>query len=197
MSRGVTEPEELWRAKNAFREYASARRRLAYQQCGPGAGVRAADHFLANIPVLPAEIVSGYWPIREEFDVVPLLRRLCSAGYHCALPYVDKSRHTLIFREWRPGTAMCEGAYRIPEPTDMAAVLVPTLLLVPLLAYDAEGFRLGYGGGYYDRYIEKLSNKKNLFTIGIAHSCQKINKVPTNRYDKKLDIIITEKYVLR
>ena len=71
------------------------------------------------------------------------------------------------------------------------------IMFVPLVAFDKRLYRIGYGGGYYDRYIEKLSNKKNLLKIGIAHSCQKINRVPTNKYDKKLDIIITEKYVLR
>ena len=68
---------------------------------------------------------------------------------------------------------------------------------VPIVAFDNRLYRIGYGGGYYDRYIQKLSNKKKLFKIGIAHSCQKINKVPINKYDKKLDIIITEKYILR
>ena len=124
----------VWQAKHALREYAGARRRLAHRQSGPGAGVLAADHFLANVPVAPGAIVSGYWPIRDEFDVMPVMRRLSGAGYRCALPFVDKKRHVLIFREWRPGTVMLEGPFRIPEPTEEAAVLTPSLLLVTLLA---------------------------------------------------------------
>ena len=74
---------------------------------------------------------------------------------------------------------------------------IPYLILVPLVEFDIKLYRLGYGGGYYDRYIDKISKKKKLLKIGIAHSCQKINRVPINKYDKKLDIIITEKYILR
>ena len=120
--------DEVWKAKNALREYAGARRRLAHRLTGPGAGVRAADHFLANIPVAPGTIISGYWPIREEFDDMAILRRMSAAGYRCALPYVDKKRHVLVFREWQPGAAMIAGPFQIPEPAPEAAELSPTIL---------------------------------------------------------------------
>ena len=87
-------------------------------------------------------------------------------------------------------------SYGIPEPLQVKKV-IPDIILVPIVAFDSKLNRLGYGGGYYDRYIKKFSNKKKLFKVGIAHSCQKTIRVPTNNYDKKLDIIITEKYVLR
>ncbi len=148
--------DEVWKAKSALREFAGARRRLAHRLSGPGAGVRAADHFLANIPVAPGAVISGYWPIREEFDDMPILRRMLAAGYRCALPYVDKKRHVLVFREWQPGAAMIAGPFQIPEPTPDAAEVAPTILLTPLLAYDSEGFRLGYGGGYYDGALAAL-----------------------------------------
>ena len=186
--------DAVWQAKNALREYAGARRRLAHRQSGPGAGVRAADHFLANVPVAPGAIVSGYWPIRDEFDVMPVMRRLSGAGYRCALPFVDKKRHVLIFREWRPGTVMLEGPFRIPEPTEEAAVLTPSLLLVPLLAYDSEGFRLGYGGGYFDGALADLRAVDGLvLAVGMAFSEQLVERVPHGTRDQQLDWIVTER----
>ena len=186
--------DAVWQAKNALREYAGARRRLAHRQSGPGAGVRAADHFLANVPVAPGAIVSGYWPIRDEFDVMPVMRRISGAGYRCALPFVDKKRHVLIFREWRPGTVMLEGPFRIPEPTEEAAVLTPSLLLVPLLAYDSEGFRLGYGGGYYDGALADLRAADGpVLAVGMAFSEQLVERVPHGTRDQQLDWIVTER----
>ena len=186
--------DAVWQAKHALREYAGARRRLAHRQSGPGAGVRAADHFLANVPVAPGAIVSGYWPIRDEFDVMPVMRRLSGAGYRCALPFVDKKRHVLIFREWRPGTVMLEGPFRIPEPTEEAAVLTPSLLLVPLLAYDSEGFRLGYGGGYYDGALADLRAADGpVLAVGMAFSEQLVERVPHGARDQQLDWIVTER----
>ena len=186
--------DAVWQAKNALREYAGARRRLAHRQSGPGAGVRAADHFLANVPVAPGAIVSGYWPIREEFDDMAILRRMSVAGYRCALPFVDKKRHVLIFREWRPGTVMLEGPFRIPEPTEEAAVLTPSLLLVPLLAYDSEGFRLGYGGGYYDGALADLRAADGpVLAVGMAFSEQLVERVPHGTRDQQLDWIVTER----
>ena len=193
ISSAVSSSDAVWEAKNALREYAGARRRLAHRQSGPVAGVRAADHFLANVPVAPGAIVSGYWPIRDEFDVMPVMRRLSGAGYRCALPYVDKKRHVLIFREWRPGTVMLEGPFRIPEPTEAAAVLTPTLLLVPLLAYDSEGFRLGYGGGYYDGALAALRGGGPVMAVGMAFSEQLVERVPHGERDEQLDWIITER----
>ena len=189
----MTDADDVAGVKNALREYAGARRRLAHRQGGPGAAVRAAGHFLANVPVAPGEIISGYWPIREEFDVMPLLRRLSGAGYRCALPFVDKKLHALIFRDWRPGTTMLEGPFRIPEPTEAAAVLTPTLLLVPLLAYDAQGFRLGYGGGFYDKALAELRAAGGpVLAIGMAFAEQMVEHVPHSETDERMDWIVTE-----
>ena len=133
-------------------------------------------------------------PIRDEFDVMPVMRRLSGAGYRCALPYVDKKRHVLIFREWRPGTVMLEGPFRIPEPTEDAAQLTPTLLFVPLLAYDSEGFRLGYGGGYYDGALTDLrAAGGSVMAVGMAFSEQLVERVPHGGRDEQLDWIVTER----
>jgi 5-formyltetrahydrofolate cyclo-ligase len=190
----VNNSDAVRKAKNALREYAGARRRLAHRMTGPGAGVRAADHFLANVPVAPGAVISGYWPIREEFDVMPILRRMASAGYICALPYTDKKRHVLVFRAWRPGIAMICGPFQIPEPTAEAAVVSPTILLTPLLAYDSAGFRLGYGGGYYDGALARLRAAGGpVMAIGMAFTEQMVEHVPHGDTDEKLDWIVTER----
>jgi 5-formyltetrahydrofolate cyclo-ligase len=194
----VNTSDDVWRAKNALREYAGARRRLAHRLAGPGAGVRAADHFLANIPVAPGAVISGYWPIREEFDDMAILRRMSVAGYRCALPFVDKKRHLLVFREWQPGTAMTQGLFQIPEPTEVAPEVVPTILLTPLLAYDSDGFRLGYGGGYYDGALAALRRSGGpALAVGTAFTEQMVERVPHGDKDEQLDWIVTERGAMR
>lgn len=181
-------------AKNALREYAGARRRLAHRLAGPAASVRAANHFLAAVPVPLGAIISAYWPIRDEFDPMPLLRRLAAAGYACALPVVDRKRHELVFRAWRPGARLLEGPFRIPEPLDSAPEVTPNLLIVPMLAFDAAGYRLGYGGGYYDRALAKLRVAgAGVLAIGIAFAEQQVERVPHTERDERLDWIVTER----
>ncbi len=100
------------------------------------------------------------------------------------------------FFKWPYNDLLKLNRFGIPEPLKNKKV-IPDIVFLPLVAFDKRLYRVGYGGGYYDRYIEKISNKKKILKIGIAHSCQKINRVPENKYDKKLDMIITEKYILR
>ena len=140
-------------------------------------------------------IIGGYFPVNYEIDDLNILEKLKSKNYKISLPII-KNNNQLDFYIWSSQLPMKINRYGIPEPLKKRLVY-PDVLLVPTVAFDNRKFRLGYGGGYYDRYIEKLSNKKNLLKIGIAHSCQKIKKVPNNKYDKKLDILITEKYILR
>ena len=141
------------------------------------------------------KIVGGYYPVNFEIDILEFLEKLEMKGLQLCLPIVKKD-NKMDFYSWSTKNLLKLNKYGIPEPEQIKKVF-PDIILVPLVAFDSRLYRIGYGGGYYDRYIEKLSNKKNLLKIGIAHSCQKINRVPTNKYDKKLDIIITEKYVLR
>ena len=141
------------------------------------------------------KIVGGYYPVNFEINILEFLEKLEIKGVQLCLPIVKKD-NKMDFYSWSTKNLLKLNKYGIPEPEQIKKVF-PDIILVPLVAFDSRLYRIGYGGGYYDRYIEKLSNKKNLLKIGIAHSCQKINRVPTNKHDKKLDIIITEKYVLR
>ncbi len=194
----MTKLDPVVKAKKALREYATARRKLAHRRNSAGAGIRGAAHFLASIPLAPGAIIAGYWPIREEFDVMPLLRRLIAMGHRCALPLVDNNQRELIFKEWHLGTEMIEGCYNIPEPAETSESLLPNILVAPLLAYDSEGYRLGYGGGYYDKTIRRSRTSDRLImSIGAAFWDQRVDHVPHNHMDEKLDWIVTERGVLQ
>ena len=141
------------------------------------------------------KVVGGYYPVNFEIDILEILEKLEIKGIQLSLPVIKKNNEMDFYR-WSQDELLKLNDYGIPEPEKNKKVF-PDILLVPMVAFDSRLYRIGYGGGYYDRYIEKYSIKKNLLKVGIAHSCQKINRVPINNYDKKLDMIITEKYVLK
>ena len=146
--------------------------------------------------ILKNKIIGGYYPVNYEIDILEILESLeKKVGAKLSLPVIKKNNE-MDFYKWSTKNLLKLNKFGIPEPEEVKKVF-PDLIFVPIVAFDNRLYRIGYGGGYYDRYIQKISNKKKLFKIGIAHSCQKINKVPINKYDKKLDIIITEKYILR
>ena len=185
--------------KQALREYALARRRSARRAAGPGAGVRAANHYLAAVPTPQGAVVSGYWAIRDEIDAMPLLARLVGAGFVCCLPAVAGKGRALQFRAWTPGAAMTHGPFRIPEPAPRpppargCGTAQPTHLLVPLLAYDRDGYRLGYGGGYYDRSLRALRQTRPIVAVGLAYTEQLVQGLPRTEHDEPLDWIVTER----
>ena len=141
------------------------------------------------------KILGVYYPVNFEIDIFEIFKKLEIKGQKLCLPVVKKNNQ-MDFYSWSTKNLLKINKYGIPEPEQIKKIF-PDIILVPLVAFDIKLYRLGYGGGYYDRYIDKISKKKKLLKIGIAHSCQKINRVPVNKYDKKLDIIITEKYVLK
>ncbi|MBN4016463.1 5-formyltetrahydrofolate cyclo-ligase [Rhodospirillaceae bacterium AH-315-P19] len=144
-----------------------------------------------------AKAVGGYWPIGDEIDPRPLLKALDEAGWRCALPVVVKVGSPLCFRAWRPGDALEPGAHAIPAPLAAAAMVTPTLLLVPLLAFDRSGHRLGYGGGYYDRTLAALRGAGALLAVGLAYAGQELAAVPTAGDDVALDWVVTECEAIR
>ena len=111
-----------------------------------------------------------------------------------SLPKIRKKSQMEFFK-WHKNDILLINKYGIPEP-DITNKVYPDILIVPLVAFDKELNRLGYGGGFYDRYIQKISKIKKIVKVGLAFSFQKIKKIPTNKYDKKLDVIITEKDIV-
>ena len=124
-----------------------------------------------------------------------ILDLLEKKNFKVSLPIIKKDNQ-MNFCSWSTDDPLKINKFGIPEPVS-SKILYPDILLVPLVAYDSSLNRLGYGGGYYDRYIEKLENIKKVIKIGLAFSFQKISSIPINQYDKKLDFIITEKEILR
>ena len=144
-------------------------------------------------PDLAGKTVSGFLPYRSEIDVTGLLAALAKKGCRTCLPVVTGKARPLLFRQWQVGDQTEPGAWNIPAPLQSAPIVAPDVLLVPLLAFDKFGFRLGYGGGFYDRTIESLAKKQKIITIGVAYSGQQVTTVPRDKHDQKLDWILTEK----
>lgn len=164
------------------------------QAIQPDARASASQHIISHVLKLapPDAVVAGYVAIRGELDVFPALAALTQRGQKLCLPVTLNNRE-LTFRQFQPGDALDTGAYGIAIPSANAAITVPDVLLVPLVAFDAAGHRLGYGAGYYDRVIHKLKHKNsNLKVFGVAFSCQQAAKIPAENTDEKLDAIITE-----
>ena len=140
----------------------------------------------------PPLVVSGFHPFKSEIDVLPLLARLASEGWMTALPIVRAERQPLIFRQWAPGEPTVSGVWGIPMPAEEAPEVEPDVLLVPLLGFDRWGYRLGYGGGFYDRTLAHLRQKKQVTAIGIGYAGQQMNLVPRGGMDQRLDHVLTE-----
>jgi 5-formyltetrahydrofolate cyclo-ligase len=140
----------------------------------------------------PGQVVSGFFPFKSEIDVLPLMARLASEGWATCLPIVQGQRQPLIFRQWAPGERTIPGIWGIPMPAESASEVEPDVLLVPLLAFDRSGHRLGYGGGFYDRTLAHLRAKKNVTAIGVAYSGQEMSQVPSGTMDERLDYVLTE-----
>jgi len=138
--------------------------------------------------------IGGYFPVNYEVNDLEILKRFAKKKYQISLPVIKKN-FEMDFYEWSFDDPLKINRYGIPEPNSKK-LIYPDIILVPLVAFDKNLNRLGYGAGYYDRIIEKLSKKKKILKIGLALSVQKINNVPVTKYDKKLDYIVTDKYIL-
>ena len=141
------------------------------------------------------KIIGGYYPVNFEIDDLILLKKFNKNKFIISLPVIKK-KFQMDFYEWSFSEPLKINKYGIPEP-EIKNIVYPDVLLIPLVAFDKNLNRLGYGGGYYDRLIEKLSKKKNIIKIGLAFSIQEIDKVPINMYDQKLDYIVTNKNIIK
>jgi len=141
------------------------------------------------------KIIGGYYPVNFEADDLELLKKFEKNKFNIALPVIKKN-FQMDFYKWSFSEPLKINKYGIPEP-ETKNIVYPDVLLVPLVAFDNNLNRLGYGGGYYDRLIAKLSKKQKIMKIGLALSVQKIDKVPINIYDQKLDYIVTNKYIMK
>ena len=144
---------------------------------------------------LTRKSIGAYYPYNFEIDITKILKKFEKKGYSILLPKI-RSNNQMDFFEWSKNDPLKTNKYGIVEPISLKKVY-PDLIFVPLVAYDNHLNRLGYGGGFYDRYIDKIKKIKKVIKIGLAFSYQRLNKIPINNHDKKLDFIITEKEILK
>ena len=136
------------------------------------------------------KIIGGYYPYNHEINPTNILEKFEKLNYQISLPKIKKNSQ-MDFFYWSKKDLLVINRYGIPEPTT-DKVVYPNILLVPLVAFDKNLNRLGYGAGFYDRYIKKVKKIKKIITIGLAYSFQKVRKIPINKHDIKLDFIVTD-----
>ena len=178
--------------KRKARTAASKRRAEAHELLKDSAGVAMAERGLPGGLHIETGIVSGFIPYKSEITTVPILNRLRRQGWQTCLPIVVAPEQPLIFRAWVPGDPLVPGVLDIPIPADTAPEVLPDVLLVPMLSFDRKGFRLGYGGGFYDRTLGKLRAMKKVVAIGVAYHAQMVDEVPIGIHDAPLDYVMTE-----
>ena len=182
-------------AKAGLRREAIARR----DALPAAARQRAAETIAARefpVAVASGTVVAGFSPMKSEISPIPLLRKLAALGAQLALPVVAGKGKPLIMRAWSSGEPLVAGVWGIREPGPEAPEVEPDILIVPLLAFDRHGHRIGYGAGYYDLTIAKLRAKKAVVAAGIALAAQEIAAVPTTHSDVRLDLVLTEREVI-
>lgn len=177
--------------KKKLRADAIAARAAAFAEHGVEASRRLAAHGLDFLKVTPGTIVSGFAAIRDEINPGDLMLWLHAEGSKLALPVMVGKGKPLVMRAWAPGDVMEAAAWGIAEPMADKPEVEPDVVLVPLLAFDANGYRLGYGGGFYDRTLQKLRAKKRVTAVGVAYDEQKVDAVPVESYDQRLDWVLT------
>jgi 5-formyltetrahydrofolate cyclo-ligase len=160
--------------------------------CDPAWGARLTEHVLRDNPPPAGAVVSGFWPLGGEIDIRPLLLALLERGHEIVLPVTPPRGQPLGFRLWRPGDPMAPEKFGTVRPT--GAERAPDFLLVPLLAFDRRGRRLGYGAGYYDRTLTALPAAGRL---GCAYAAQEMDEVPAGPHDVRLPAVATERGIIR
>jgi 5-formyltetrahydrofolate cyclo-ligase len=186
--------------KKRLRKRMRALRLVADQKDGPGAARGVMVHLLATVDKVGigrGSVVAGYWPIMTELDDRPLLARLDDRGVICALPVVVSADVPLQFRRWRPLDELEPGVLGTSHPLVTAPEVVPDVVLAPSLAFDGEGYRLGQGGGYYDRTLAALRSRGAVTAVGVGFAVQHVDSVPRSANDERLDWILTEEMLMQ
>lgn len=179
-----------WRKGRARKR--AARARKAAFGADPDAGARLAENFPDEIWPPLHSVVAGYHAIRDEMDPRALMETFHCEQARLALPCVTGPGQPLVFRRFAPGDDLVRGAFGVAEPDPQLPEMTPSLILVPLLAFDEAGRRLGYGAGFYDRTLAALRAGGPVTTVGLAYEAQCLRRVPTDAHDAPLDWIVTE-----
>ena len=179
-------------AKAALRRIALHGRKQLTQADRAAAAAAVAERVGTLLGARPGLcVVSGFLPIGDEFDTRPALDLAQRLGHRVCLPVMVDRNQPLLFRAWQPGDPLIERQWGIREPVALAEALVPDVLLMPLLAFDETGGRLGYGGGYFDRTLAGLRARGGVLAVGLAFDMQRVDLVPCLDYDERLDVVLT------
>jgi 5-formyltetrahydrofolate cyclo-ligase len=204
MSPAASRSDEITAAKAALR--AEMYRRRAAMMLPESAAAAAAESLkaqlleaLAPLTALPAgQVISAFWPLPGEADLRPAIQVLAERGHPIALPRLQGRGRPLRFHRYQPGDVLIPGQFNLLEPDPAAALLQPDILLVPLVAFDKTGGRLGHGQGYYDRTLaERRADDPTVPAIGIAFAWQEVDALPFDAYDQRLDLVVTERRIHR
>jgi len=182
--------EAIEAVKADLRKDAHAARAALSEEVRAEAAKAVAAHFFESIAYAPEDVIAGYWRIRDELDCQPILIRLMDSGQKVVLPVVEGNDAPLDLRVWEADSPLYEAGFGTLAPSDLAPRAVPDVVLMPLLGFDSQGTRLGYGGGYYDRTLAVLPKRPML--VGLAFAAQELPHIPREPHDVPLDAIITE-----
>lgn len=177
--------------KKGLRLHMRQRRAALISARGAEFAERVAGHSLGFLDPADHCVVSAFASMPDELDTRPIVMRLVTDGYRLALPVMQGKGKPLLFRAWAPGDAMNTGTWGIREPRDDKPLLAPDVFLVPLLAFDRHGWRLGYGGGFYDRTLREARSARPIVAVGLALDEQEVDDVPHLDYDERLDWVLT------
>jgi 5-formyltetrahydrofolate cyclo-ligase len=185
----VADPK-IEEAKAALRVRAHTARAAILNSTRAASAKAVADNFFKYVQLKPADTVAGYWRIKDEMDCQPILVRLMDSFQPVCLPVVLGDGLPLELRLWEQGTPLYEAGFGTLAPSELAPQVEPDVIVMPLLGFDGRGTRLGYGGGYYERTLERLGKRPRL--VGIAFAAQEFEHIPHEPHDFPLDIIVTE-----
>lgn len=168
------------------------RQRVGAALAAPQAATKVRDVFLSHCLLPPQASVAFYMAQGDEMSVAPLAQALAGKGHPLCLPVSVPDGAALVFRSYCDGDGLQDGVWRIPEPLPLSPEIVPDVLLIPLLAFNRAGYRLGQGGGFYDRTLTALRAQKTVMAIGIGYEAQEVEALPVDSCDAALDAIVTE-----
>ena len=181
--------QDLSEKKAFLRE--QARKHLAAEDVLAEHVEHAAEHFFNGLDLSGDEVIAGYWPKGREFDCTPILEEALKRGHVCALPVVEQNSKVLTFLKWDKETRLEKSSFGIMEPRETPA-LRPDIVIVPLLAFDSKGTRLGQGGGYYDATLSHLKAAENVVAVGTGYAAQAVLfALPKEEHDERMDYILT------
>lgn len=186
----------LQEEKKALRKVLLARRTAVAAQ-STQAGEALRDVLRAALTLPDGAMVAGYLPMGDEIDALPTVAALRASGHGIAMPVVVARSEPLQFRRWCPDDPLTDGPLGTKHPCESAPVVVPDVLIVPLLGYDRRGYRLGYGGGFYDRTVATLRSAGEIIAVGVGFACQEVAQIPRGPLDEAMDWIVTPQEAFR